>query len=77
MHACSTVGGRAESARPDGTRLRVGARVVATVVPDDDWPTMWCVRMTDGSLSDMVNRSRAKDAALSLALAVLNRRKAA
>jgi hypothetical protein len=36
---------------------------------------MFRVLMPDGRLSDMVNLTRAKDAALSLALAVLNRRK--
>ena len=34
---------------------------------------MWGVRMPDGHLTDMLNLSRAKDAAASLALAVLNR----
>jgi hypothetical protein len=34
-----------------------------TVVPDKDWPGMYCVRRPDGSLADMVNLTRAKDAA--------------
>jgi hypothetical protein len=38
-------------------------RPVAEVVPDAKWPRMWRVRWPDGSLSDMVNLSRAKDAA--------------
>lgn len=63
----------------DGYRLfvRRSGRPLATIVPDTEWPGMWRVRMPDGRLSDMVNLTRAKDAALSLALAVLNHRKAA
>jgi len=34
-----------------------------TVVPDPDWPKMYRVRSPDGSLSDMVNLTRARDAA--------------
>jgi hypothetical protein len=45
---------------------------MATIVPDSTWPGMWRVRMPDGHLTDMVNLTRAKDAAQSLALAVLN-----
>jgi hypothetical protein len=58
----------------DGTTLRQrrGGRVMATIVPDNTWPGTWRVRMPDGRLTDMVNLTRAKDAALSLALAALN-----
>jgi len=42
------------------------------VVPEPRWPGMWRVRHADDALSDMVNLSRAKDAAMSLALARLN-----
>jgi hypothetical protein len=38
---------------------------------------MWRVRLPDGHVTDMVNLSRAKDAAASLALAALNRRQEA
>jgi hypothetical protein len=34
-----------------------------TVVPDPDWPAMYRVRSPDGSLTDMVNLTRARDAA--------------
>jgi hypothetical protein len=37
------------------------------VVPDGKWPTMWRVRMRDGCLTDMVNLTRAKDAAIAYA----------
>jgi hypothetical protein len=42
------------------------------IVPDGVWPGMWRVLSPDGILSDMVNLSRAKDAAASLALRRLN-----
>jgi hypothetical protein len=38
-----------------------------TVVPDPDWPKMYRVGRPDGSLTDMVNISRARDAARCLA----------
>jgi hypothetical protein len=47
--------------------------VLASIEPDQSWPGMWRVRLPDGYLTDMVNLSRAKDAAGSLALGVLNR----
>ena len=34
-----------------------------TVVPDRDWPGMYRVRRPDGSVTDMVNLTRARDAA--------------
>lgn len=58
----------------DGLELRLRAGgVLATIEPDGEWPGLWRVRTPDGRLSDMVNLTRAKDAALSLALAALNR----
>jgi hypothetical protein len=41
-------------------------RPIATVVPDSQWPGMWRIAWSDGRLSDMVNLSRAKDAAESI-----------
>jgi hypothetical protein len=38
---------------------------------------MWRVRLADGHLTDMVNLSRARDAAASLALTVLNKHREA
>lgn len=35
-----------------------------SIVQDEKYPTMWRVRSPDGSLSDMANRTRAKDAAM-------------
>jgi hypothetical protein len=53
-------------------RLRSDGRVLATIVPDAEWSGLWRVRI-GGRLSDMVNRTRAKDAAQHAALAALNR----
>jgi hypothetical protein len=39
------------------------SKVLATVVPDDRYPSMWRIHWPDGSTSDMVNLERAKDAA--------------
>jgi len=46
--------------------LFLGRRRVASIVPDSIWPGMWRVRI-GGRVTDMVNRARARDAALSLA----------
>ena len=57
----------------DGLNLRLKTgRILAVVVPDDKWPNMYRVRI-GGDISDMANLSRAKDAAISLALADLRR----
>jgi hypothetical protein len=64
----------------DGRQLRLFSsrgRVLASVERDQTWPGMWRVRLPDGYLTDMVNLSRAKDAAASLALNVLNPRREA
>jgi len=54
-------------------RLRSG-RLLATIEPDTRWTGMYRVRLDDGSLTDMVNLSRAKDAAIVRVLANLNER---
>jgi hypothetical protein len=61
----------------DGLKLRLhSGRILAVVVPDDKWPNMYRVRC-GGDISDMANLSRARDAAISLALAELRRSEAA
>jgi hypothetical protein len=40
---------------------------LAEIIPDANWPGMWRVRWPDGSLSDMANLTRAKDAAFVIA----------
>lgn len=44
------------------------------VVKDKTYSNMWRIRSPDGSLSEMANLTRAKDAALHLALVILNRK---
>jgi hypothetical protein len=49
-------------------RLNVGGRSTGiAVVPDNKWPAMWRVRTPDGRLSDMVNLTRTKNAAVAVA----------
>jgi hypothetical protein len=52
--------------------LRAGRRLLAAVEPDSERPGMWRVRLPDGDVSDIVNRTRAKDAAQLLALVTLH-----
>jgi hypothetical protein len=57
----------------DGHRLRLrSGRLLASIVPDPEWDGMWRVRMPNGDVGDMANLTRAKDAAQSIALALLN-----
>jgi hypothetical protein len=56
-----------------GKELFYRGRPLASVEPDKDLPGKWRVRMPDGHVTDMVNLTRAKDAALSLASAALDR----
>ena len=58
--------------RWDGHHLRLrSGRLLATIVADPNSSGMWRVHMPKGNLSDLVNLTRAKDTALSLALASL------
>jgi hypothetical protein len=57
---------------PDG-----GGDHLAEIVKDSKYPHMWRIRKPDGTLSDMVNLSRAKDAAMASALRILNTKKPA
>jgi hypothetical protein len=50
-------------------RLYLGTRSSNySIVPDEYYPQMWRVRRPNGSLSDMVNRTRAKDAAVTITI---------
>ena len=51
---------------PDRLVLLYGSASLASVVPDVEHPSMWRIQWADGSLSDMANLARAKDAALAL-----------
>jgi hypothetical protein len=61
--------------RGDTLRLRSGGASAPRIMITQDatYPTMWRVKMPDG-LSDMVNRTRAKDAARAILLRILNAR---
>jgi hypothetical protein len=48
--------------RGNDLHLRQGRKLVS-IVPDEKYPGMWRVRYPDGRLTDMVNRTRAKEAA--------------
>jgi hypothetical protein len=50
-----------------GDRLFFQGRLVANIIPDRQWPGMWRVLLPNGYLSDIVNQSRAKESALTLA----------
>jgi hypothetical protein len=54
-----------------GLKLYRGKRCMAEVVPDNAHSDMWRVRVGD-ELSDLVNLSRAKDAACCRVLGILN-----
>ena len=47
--------------------------ILAQIIADHVYPSMWRVKMPSGKLSDMTNLVRAKDAAMSIALSILNR----
>lgn len=44
----------------------------AEIIQEARWPGMWRVKRPDGTLTDMVNRTRARDAAKVILLAALN-----
>ena len=56
-----------------GNRLFIGKRKLAEIVPDLEYPSMWRIKLPDGSLSDMVNMTRARDAARAMAVSILNK----
>jgi len=57
----------------EGRQLRLlTGRLLATVETDNRYTGMYRVRLPDGRLTDIVNLTRAKDAAVSLALVSLN-----
>jgi hypothetical protein len=58
----------------DGLALRLrSGRLLVTVEPDPKWPKMYRVRTQDGRLTDIVNLTWTKDAAIALACADLNK----
>jgi hypothetical protein len=55
--------------KPQACALHFGSarKPIASVVPDSVYAGMYRIRWSSGELSDMVNLSRAKDAALAIA----------
>lgn len=61
-----------------GFTLHLGGgrgRALLEVVPDKTYAGMWRIQTPDGRLSDMANLTRAKDAALSIAVRTVNSQK--
>jgi hypothetical protein len=62
--------------RPDGDGFAIclerRTSAILHVVPDKTYAGMWRVKFPDGSLSDMANLTRAKDAGRAHALAILH-----
>jgi len=53
----------------------IGQRTpIVSIVQDSRYPSMWRVRHPDGRSTDMVNLTRARDAAHAIAGAILNAR---
>jgi len=47
------------------SRLYIGRKFTGIrIVSDEKWPSMWRIHWADGEVSDMVNLTRAKDAAM-------------
>jgi hypothetical protein len=63
-----------ERLRWDDSTLRLDGkgRALLQIVPDGRYPNMWRFKLPSGRLSEMANRTRAKDAAMSHALMLLN-----
>jgi hypothetical protein len=55
-----------------GSRLYFEGRIVARIASDAIYPRMWRVIRPDGSLSDMANLTRARDAAVAQVLRNFN-----
>jgi hypothetical protein len=55
-----------------GNDLYYGPRKILRIVRDQKYPNMWRIEFPDGKLSDMVNRTRAKDAAMAHGLRMID-----
>jgi hypothetical protein len=51
-----------------GNDLRCAGKTIVSIAPHRTYTGMWRVVLPDGRLSDMANRARAKDAAMTIAL---------
>lgn len=54
-----------------GDWLYHGRRKLIRVVVDQKYPSMWRIELPDGRLTEMVNRTRAKDAAMGMAVRMI------
>jgi hypothetical protein len=61
----------------NGRGLFFGQRRIMTIEPDTVHASMFRVRRSDGSLTDLVNLTRAKDAATGIGLDTLNMKETA
>jgi hypothetical protein len=59
--------GNPTDAKWHGLNLMHGERVIASLIRDRDFPHLYRVKLPDGFVSDMVNLTRAKEAARLLA----------
>ena len=65
---------RSQDLQWKGQKLYLGSKLMPVkLVQSSVWPLMWRVQHPNGTLSDMVNLTRAKDAAISVTLAILNK----
>lgn len=65
---------KADNLMWDGMRLRLrtSERVLAVLRRDVEYPTLWRAHVGCDHITDLVNLTRAKDAAMCLAIAMLN-----
>jgi hypothetical protein len=49
------------------TQLRYGNTVLAAIIPDSQWPGMYRIHWRDGSVGDLGNLTRTRDAAFVVA----------
>ena len=55
-----------------GDDLYYAHRKILRIVRDQKYSNMWRIEFPDGKLSDMVNRTRAKDAAMAHGLRIVD-----
>ena len=63
VHSVTATVEMSEGQKPQSVTLR---RLDPRIIPDEHWPGMYRIRRPDGSLSEMVNVTRARDALRSM-----------
>jgi hypothetical protein len=56
-----------------GDKLLLGRKKIAEIFRDRRWPVMWRFHLPSGGVSDMFNRTRAKDGAMATIERILRR----